>query len=60
MTDPNDQKRIVARSRGTYRGIVIIEVSTGYLIYIGAKMYGFESLPETTAFIDAYYATKRN
>lgn len=60
MTDPNDQKRIIARSRGTYRGIVIMEVSTGFVIYIGVRMYGFESLKLTTAFIDDYYKTKRN
>lgn len=60
MTDPNNQKRIIARSRGTYRGIVILEVSSGFLIYIGVKMFGFLTLAETTAFIDAYYLTKRN
>lgn len=60
MTDPNDQKRIIARSRGTYRGIVIMEVSSGFLIYIGMKMYGFDSLTATTAFIDRYYKDKRN
>lgn len=60
MTDPNDQKRIIARSRGTYRGVVIMEVSSGFLIYIGTMMHGFTTLPATTAFIDEYYKTKQN
>lgn len=59
MTDPNDQKRIIAKSRGTYKGIVIMEVSTGFLIYIGPQMYGFETLPATTAFIDEYHKTTK-
>ncbi len=60
MSDHKDQKRIIVKSRGTYRGIVIMEVSSGFLFYIGTVMHGFALLTEVTAYIDSYYATKLN
>lgn len=57
---PQKQKRIVARSRGTYRGVVIIEVPSGFLIFIGAQSHVEETLDAMKNYIDKHCVTGRN
>ncbi len=55
-----EQKKIFAISKARYRSVMIFETASWFVIFLGMKKYAFGKLAEATAFIDLYYAMKRN
>jgi len=54
-------KKVVAVSRGQYRGIQIIELANGLLSFcLGTLTYTGKTLVAVTKFIDDYFSLKQN
>lgn len=58
-----NNKSMMVVSRGSWRGVPIYEtgkIFKSFLVCLGGATYGFITLGEATAFIDAYYALRAN
>lgn len=55
-----DKKRVIVVAKGTYRGVIIMENGEEFIIYLGTYRYEFNTLPETTQFIDDWHKLKEN
>ncbi len=54
-------KKVVAVSRGQYRGVQIIELANGLLSFcLGTLTYTGKTLVAVTKFIDDYFSLKQN
>lgn len=54
------RKTILVVSSASYRGMAIMDITSGLAIFLGMWLYTFRTLQETTAFIDAWYDLKKN
>jgi hypothetical protein len=56
-----NEKRVLVKSTAQYRGIFILETADeGIVIFLSTLKYFFAHLTDATAFIDAWYAAKKN
>ncbi len=53
-----NKKKLIPHA--TYKGVQIIEGGIGFVIFLGTERQEFLTLPETTKFIDDWYALKQN
>ena len=53
-------KRIIVTPSGSYRGFLIMDNGTKYIIYIGTERKEFDTLEEATGFIDEWHTLKKN
>jgi len=54
------KKKIFATSKGTYRGVLIYEVPTGFGFFLGVWFHKFPALQEATAYIDHWFDLRKN
>lgn len=60
MTGNRTNKKVVATSRGSYRGFTILETGMGFVTILGTRVVSALRLCDLTAEIDRYLKEKLN
>lgn len=60
MSANNNNKKIMALSKASYRSVTIFELEDGFAFFLGLLFCKYRTLPEATSHIDTWFDLKQN